>query len=334
MAKVLTNDFSWSKSRHEKFSECRRAYYLHYYRSWGGWEQGADPKKRELWLLKRLSNRWTWAGSVVHAAIKGLLMMTRHGRTVEPQRFLDRVHNAMRQDYAQSRDRVYWKARIRPDFNGLVEHEYKEPIPPEVWKQNWENVREALTWFLGSRWLGVARGLEPKAWLEVDTMDFDTSIFHLDGVKVFAVPDFAYLDGGVPRIVDWKTGQAREGYDDQVLGYALYLHHRYGLPLEGMQATLVYLNAGEERTFTVEAVAVERFLERFKQGVQGMRALLLDPVTNTPMDEYAFPRTDELANCARCVFRRPCGREQAVKDAGLVAGLNGSEPEKEPASVG
>jgi len=24
-------------------------------------------------------------------------------------------------------------------------------------------------------------------------------------------------------VVDWKTGRAREGYDEQVLGYALYL---------------------------------------------------------------------------------------------------------------
>jgi len=319
VGKVLTNDFSWSKSRHEKFTECRRAYYLHYYRSWGGWEPQADPSKRELWLLKRLSNRWTWGGSVVHAAIKGLLMTTRHGRTIDPQRFLDRVHNAMRWDFAQSRDRAYWQRRIRPEFNGLVEHEYKEPIPPEVWKQNWDNVRGALEWFLESRWLPLARTLEPNAWLEVDTMDFDKSVFHLDGVKVFAVPDFAFMDQGVPRIVDWKTGQTREGYDDQVLGYALYLNHRYGLPLQGMQATLVYLNEGQERTFTVEQAAVDGFLERFKKSVEAMRGLLLDPVTNTPRDEGAFSRTGELTSCARCV----------------VAGLsNGNEPEREPASVG
>ena len=44
MGRVLTNDFSWSKSRHEKFQECLRAYYLHYYGSWGGWEEGRERR--------------------------------------------------------------------------------------------------------------------------------------------------------------------------------------------------------------------------------------------------------------------------------------------------
>jgi hypothetical protein len=67
---VLTNDFSWSKSRHEKFQDCRRAYFLHYYGSWGGWEDGAHPELRQLWVLKKLANRFHWAGGVVHAVIK------------------------------------------------------------------------------------------------------------------------------------------------------------------------------------------------------------------------------------------------------------------------
>ena len=46
MKKVLTNDFSWSKSRHEKLAECKRAYYFHYYRSWGGWDAAA-PKEAQ-----------------------------------------------------------------------------------------------------------------------------------------------------------------------------------------------------------------------------------------------------------------------------------------------
>ena len=38
----LQNEFSWSKSRHEKFDECRRAYFYTYYGSWGGWSAGAS----------------------------------------------------------------------------------------------------------------------------------------------------------------------------------------------------------------------------------------------------------------------------------------------------
>ena len=69
----LQNEFSWSTSRHEKFVECRRAYYYAYYGSWGGWEAAPGSSVRELYVLKKLSSRWQWAGSVVHEAIRQLL---------------------------------------------------------------------------------------------------------------------------------------------------------------------------------------------------------------------------------------------------------------------
>lgn len=33
---AFKNEFSWSKSRMDKFNACKRAYYFHYYGSWGG----------------------------------------------------------------------------------------------------------------------------------------------------------------------------------------------------------------------------------------------------------------------------------------------------------
>ena len=140
MGKVLTNDFSWSKSRHEKFSECRRAYYFHYYLSWGGWDLTGPRWRRQLYILKKLSNRYTWAGSIVHAAVRGSLMAVRHNRTLNPDRLIDRVHRVMQQDFVFSRARKFWGDRIRKEFAGLVEHEYSETVAPEAWKANWATV--------------------------------------------------------------------------------------------------------------------------------------------------------------------------------------------------
>src|SRR4051794_9618888 len=83
MSQKITNDFSWSKSRHEKFSECLRAYYFQYYGSWGGWEQDAPKGVRNLYILKKLNNRYTWAGSVVHDAVKRALDAVRQGRLLD-----------------------------------------------------------------------------------------------------------------------------------------------------------------------------------------------------------------------------------------------------------
>lgn len=316
MGSVLTNDFSWSKSRHEKLSECLRAYYLYYYRSWGGWDQGSHPEVRQLYILKKLSNRFSWAGTVVHDTIKNALLDLRAGRAVEPERFIDRAHRRMRSDYQFSAARSYWKERARRDFTGLVEHEYGEDVSAEQWKDNWGAARAALDWFFRSRWMALARALRPEQWLEVDSRSFEDSVFYLDGVKVFALPDFAYLDeGGAPVVVDWKTGKVREGYDEQVLGYAVYLSERHGFPVEKVRAALVYLNEGLEHVVEVDLQAVQSFTDHFRRSVARMRELLADPAVNVPRPEEHFPRTDELSTCARCAFRRPCGRDSVAPAA-------------------
>jgi hypothetical protein len=267
---------------------------------------------------------------MVHAAVRGVLMALRPGRTIDPARLIDRVHNVMRQDFVFSRQRAYWRRRHRKEFSGLVEHEYEEPLENADWKSNWETVRSALSWFCASRWIALAHGLRKDAWLEVDLMDFEKSIFHLEGVKIFAVPDFAYLEKDGAVVVDWKTGRAREGYDEQVLGYALYLSTRYGIPVSRIKASLVYLNDKVEHTVQIDERAVEGFREHFSKSIASMRALLADPATNTPLPESHFPQTDNLTACARCVFRRPCGRERMVAEARIVAPPLSSDPVIEP----
>ncbi|NMO19005.1 PD-(D/E)XK nuclease family protein [Pyxidicoccus fallax] len=309
---TLSNDFSWSKSRHEKFSECLRAYYLYYYRSWGGWEADAPKDVRELYVLKKLGNRFSWAGSVVHEAIKDVLLDWRAGRAVDPAVVEARARKLMQDDFRHSRGKSYWTQKYRKQFTGLVEHEYGDVVPDDAWKQNWETVRSALAWFFASRWPQVAKGLKPEQWLEVDA-GYDFAHFTLDGIKVFAIPDFAFVDSdGTTVVVDWKTGKARDGYDEQVLGYALYVSQRYRVPVEKVRASLVYLNEGKEQDVMVDPAAMGLFRRHFEGSVAKMRALLKDPATNTPMDASAFPPTEELTSCARCVFRRPCGREAAL----------------------
>lgn len=309
MGWILTNDFSWSRSRDGKFRECLRAYYLHYYRSWGGWELEAPEEVRRLYVLKKLSNRYNWAGSVVHDALRHSLLAVRFGRAVDPARLIDRAHRLMRQDYLYSLRKSYWSEPYRRRFRGLVEHEYDEPISREEWKRNWESAKAALVWFFESRWLPLARSLKPEQWLEVDSAVFERCNFSLEGVKVFAVPDFAYLgEDGAPVVVDWKTGGVREGQGEQVLGYALYVANRYGFAADSVKASLVFLNVGLEQTVRVDADSLAGFQARFRQSVEGMKRLVLDVAANSPRPAEEFPMTEDLALCARCVFRRPCGR--------------------------
>src|SRR5262245_39407157 len=113
MAK-LENEFSWSKSRDGVFLECPRRYWFQYYGSWGGWEIGADPRTREIYVLKQVKSRQMWAGERVHAAIERSLKMMRASSrplAVNVDEIVAITLDEMRLDFKSSREGFY---RRRP----------------------------------------------------------------------------------------------------------------------------------------------------------------------------------------------------------------------------
>jgi hypothetical protein len=301
----LKNEFSWSKSRHERFRECRRAYYYQYYGSWGGWTAEAGSPARELYVLKKLSTRWQWAGSVVHDALRRMLRRARAtGRFDSMENLLASARARARMQWSSSRDKSYW--RETTGMCGLVEHEYGDPVAEEEWKRIYEEVIEgSLRAFYDGPILPEIRETPADRWLAVDELDSWT----FEGVKVWVALDFAFRDAdGQTQILDWKTGKERGVDHTQVAVYALYAMQKWGIPLARLAAGLVYLGAGGER---VEAKADPAALgaceEEMRQSIQAMRELLDDPAENAARIEQ-FPRTEEKEVCRRCTFRRPCGR--------------------------
>ncbi len=294
----LKNEFSWSKSRHEKLAECPRQYFFHYYGSWGGWERTASPEVKELYTLKKLTARPAWAGSTVHDTIKRALTLVRDGQPLDPAQLIDRTRARMRAEFRESREKAY---RQRKAF-GLVEHEYEEAVPDEVWRANWELVERCIQAFFASRWLEVARTLPLDRWLPIDEL----GSFQFDGTKIFAAPDFAYRteDGGVV-VVDWKTGQRRESDREQLRGYAMYARDTWDVPLDRVECRVVYLPSLDEVEVRVDESEVLSFGERMKGSIEHMLDLLDDRAANVASIAN-FPRVDDEKICARCVFRRPC----------------------------
>lgn len=313
----LVNEFSWSKSRHEKFSECLRLYFLHYYGSWGGWEEGADPRVRELYLLKKLTHRAQWIGSVVHDAIRRALTLCKWGEPPPLDRLVEDCRERMRADFRYSRSRRYRQLAAGRGF-GLVEHEFAEPIPREEWARGFDHVQASLAAFYKSDWLARARTLSRAQWLPID--EVDSAI--IDGVKFYGAPDFAYRAGDRGCvIVDWKTGKARDGEREQILGYALYAAHKWGVDADKVDGRLVYLATGEEVKVGVSAEALEGYRAYLRASVARMRDRLREVERNRAQVDD-FPKTENLASCARCAFRRICGREMASQ---LVAAARAVE---------
>jgi hypothetical protein len=303
----LQNEFTWSKSRHEKFAECRRAYYYAYYGSWGGWEAEPGSVVRELYVLKKLSSRWQWAGSIVHEALRQLLNRARvTGDFLPEEKLLERTRSRARSQWATSRDKSYWREASR--IVGLVEHEYGEAVAPEDWKRLYEQVVDgAVRSFYRSDTLEAIRGTPRGDWLTVDELDSWT----FEGTKVWLAVDFAYRDrDGRVHVLDWKTGRERGVDHVQVGTYALYAREKWGVPLDGVVGGLVYLvgAAGAERvSVAADAAALEACTREMRASIAGMRSALEDPDRNVARVE-AFPQVPDRGACRRCPFRRPCGR--------------------------
>ena len=305
----LQNEFSWSKSRHERFAECRRAYWFTYYGSWGGWEAPAGSRERELYVLKKLSSRWQWSGSVVHSALKQLLSAARVSGQVWPlEKLLERTRTRARSEWSASRGKSYWREASR--IVGLVEHEYGEPVADADWRQLYEQVVEGgLRSFYGSATFEEIRRTPRERWLTVDELDS----WDFEGTKIWVAVDFAYRgEDGRVRVLDWKTGKEREVDHVQVGVYALYAQQKWTVPAEGVTGGLVYLTgnpaAGADRvSVAADPATLEACRTTMRTSIAGMRAHLADPGRNLAAED-AFPPLEEREACRRCPFRRPCGR--------------------------
>ena len=66
-------EFSWSVGRFKLLESCERKYYYNYYASHNGWLLSANDLQKESYLLKKLNNRFSLSGDIVHKTIKSYI---------------------------------------------------------------------------------------------------------------------------------------------------------------------------------------------------------------------------------------------------------------------
>lgn len=307
----LANQFSFSKSRDGKFRECLRAYWFHYYGSWGGWNARADVRTHELYTLKNLRSRWMWAGDVVHRCIERVLTNLRRDiPPLEPAAAVEATLASMRDEWRRSRDGAL-KER-------LYEHAYAIDLPDARWKETADHVRHCLETFYASPELALLRTLPKDRWLEVEEL----ASFQLggvegagpEGIKIFVKLDVAYRTqaGGV-AILDWKTGRrSDDDHSMQVATYVLYAGERWGTPPPEVETTLVHLAFGRSEKIPLGPRALEACVARMRTSLRDMLEKIDDPVHNRAI-ESDYPPVDDPRICRSCNFRRVCEREGAIR---------------------
>lgn len=303
----LQNEFSWSKSRSHKFSDCRRLYWFDVYGKWGGWKVEADPRTRELYLLSHLKSRHMWAGEVVHGAIASILRAYRDGELIRPENVLAGLRERMRQDFRESRDRIFRKPR-RAKSCALREHEYQEEVTKEEWERVACKAEGCLRSFIASDIFGQLKRVRTEDWLAID--DPKPSMFLLDGVKVLVKIDAAFRSETGLHIIDWKTGVSEDELGPlQLAVYSLYAKSQWPGGTDGrIHAGLCELAGDgaryEEREVPPQELEAARL--QIRQETERMAALLASSREENKALESQYPGTDVPKTCRSCNFQRIC----------------------------
>jgi hypothetical protein len=300
--------FTWSVSRHDTFSSCRRRYFYSYY---------AAPEDPEIHRLKKLSALPMWAGNVVHEAIEGFLKTRDSLPPPEEQEAFIKaaVHGEMLSNWRESEAGPATEPGEPPRFR-LFEHEYAVPVDPEDKKIVVGTVMRSLKNFFRSELLREVLSLGRERWLTVeDLVSFDVS-----GTTVYLRMDLAYRDrDGRVVIVDWKTGRSEGRFNEvQMAGYALYAAQQgWVSDPEQLDTQLAYLAIPRYVKRKVDRRKLDHARAFIEKSSGTMKALLRDPLGNLARLED-FPMIDRPQTCRRCNFRRLCFPRDAEMQAAFA----------------
>ncbi len=274
----VVNEFSWSRTRDNAFQECRRRYYYQYYGAWGGWDAGADPVARRLYVLKQLGTRQMWAGRLVHEAIERSLLALRHGYALSEASLIEDTVRQMREEWKGSRDGAY---RESPKRTGLFEHEYRVPVKAGEWQALRDHVVRCLRNFHRLSVLADIKRAPTDRWILIE----DIGSFPWEDTRVFTAPDFAYWnEADRLQLLDWKTGGNGANASLQLGGYALYALEVLRVDLPRVDLYEVNLREGRITAHPWDEASLDRVREHLRLSMRSMKAYLRDPGKNTALE--------------------------------------------------
>lgn len=311
MAK-LTNVFSWSHSAAGDFELCRRKRYWSKYGAWGGWEADASAECRTAYRLNKMTNRFCLYGVAAEESVMWMLRAHQQGRVVTVEEAFDTVARPqLRRAWDESKGKIWQQF---PKAACLHEHYYPQFCgmkDMEIMQQIAGVVKTCLKHFQ-AQVLPRLAGVTPEMEIPVSVVGKgDAEHFFIDGIKVYAIPDYVYVMEGVWHIIDWKSGSPKPEHLEQLALYALWAKEKHGIPAGRIQLQLEYLQQGTFECFTVDDDELEVVKARIAESVQDMAQYLEegDVVKNCPLPRAEWDMCYEPGICAQCSFFELCRRE-------------------------
>jgi hypothetical protein len=289
MSVELTEMPVWSKTQVSALDECARKFAL---QSKAGRDAMIDPIYERATQLKKLKNRYLWAGSFLHDALGELLIRLRQGEPLpETDRFIEQQKNKMRDQFRSSKEGGSAETR-------LYEHEYGVTVDSEVWKNHWNSVESALRWFIGSKWAARLSQLGPESWKAVN----EVLSFDVNGIKAYVKIDCALEMDGRFFLIDWKTKAPDETSESALLVAALYAHEVWGAELESIQAMAVSVKDGHTYHARVDEDALMNIHLKIEEEAQRLE----EAKAGLPADLFSISAPEDVSRCRRCNFEKLC----------------------------
>ncbi len=300
--KPFSNEFSWSVSGDKVFAECKRKHYYNRYGSWEGWLEKAGKDAKELYVLKKLTNKDMWVGSRIHDTIKIVLERIRDGKGISFMEAEKLLEAKMKNDYNDSKQNLF---RKNPKFYArFFEHEYALEFGTSEAIDLMEAAKKYLRNFFESEVYAQLKTVRKSDWLTIDEQK--PTSFYFEGTKVNVKLDAAIRSGGRVVIFDWKTSRKEDvDYTAQLGCYLLYATRVWKAEANKVDVFEVNLAQNYVKKHAGLSAKIDWIENYMRNSIAGMKSLLRDAKNNVAFEED-YLKVNELRKCKRCVFLRVC----------------------------
>lgn len=309
----LINTFSWSFSAASDFEECRRRRYWAKYAMWGGWKDDASPIQKAAYRLTKMQTAFTMLGTAVEIAVMHAIRRHQAGEDLDAETLYQMAARPFLNKAWKESLNGQWRENPRK-FYCLREHYYRELNGNgnnSLTQYIIDQTKLCMVNFVGSVLPRLAKVTREQE-VPVNTVAMgDPESFDLDGIKVYAIPDYVWREGDILHIHDWKAGKIRPDHHDQMALYALWANLKKNTPPENVRLHIEYLSANKVEDVSVTKAMLEEVVKGIKDSVADMSEYLVDNDIrrNEPQPKEEWDLAEAREICKQCNFYELCKPE-------------------------
>lgn len=311
----LRNNFSWSISARDDFNECRRRRYWAKYAMWNGWKENAAPIQRATYRLSKMENRFTLLGNAVELGVNWLIRAQQTGHAATAEEAYEMAAKPFLNKCWSESLKGLWKNNPKK-FCCLHEHYYSDlgknrEKEKEITTEMIARIKICLSNFTAKILAGLAP-VKKEQEIAVNTVALgDPESFNLEGIKIYAIPDYVYLKEGKMHIHDWKSGSPRVAHKDQMAVYGLWAASKHKFAPQKVSVHLEYLSAGVTESSEMTDASLVRAQEIISDSVAEMREYLVDGdlKRNEALPKDDWEMSADMNACRKCNFYELCKPE-------------------------